>query len=106
MNRRGLLRAAAAAIPILPSMWSWVLAPTRAVGAARSMSRARPGDPAWPSEASWDRLSGDVGGRLVKVQSPLAACTEVPSIPICADIFKESKNPYYLGDEIGLTQSL
>ena len=70
------------------------------------MSRVRPGDPAWPSEASWDRLSRDVGGRLVKVQSPLAACLEAPSSPSCAQVFKELKNPYYLGDEVGLTQSL
>jgi FAD/FMN-containing dehydrogenase len=87
-------------------MWSWVLAPTRAAGAARSMSRVRPGDPAWPSDASWDRLSRDVGGRLVKVQSPLTACLEAPSSPSCAHVFKELKNPYFLGDEVGLTQTL
>ena len=83
-----------------------MLAPTRAAGAVRSISRARPGDSAWPSEASWDRLGRDVGGRLVKVQSPLAACLEAPSSSNCAHLFKELKNPYFLGDEIGLTQSL
>jgi FAD/FMN-containing dehydrogenase len=31
---------------------------------------------------------------------------EAPSSPGCARIFKELKNPYYLGDEVGLTQSL
>jgi hypothetical protein len=62
MNRRRFSQVAAAALSFLPTMWSWVLAPTRAAGAARSMSRVRPGDPAWPSEASWDRLSRDVGG--------------------------------------------
>jgi FAD binding domain len=71
-----------------------------------SHSRLRPGDSAWPSAASWDRLSRDVGGRLVKVQSPLAACLEAPSSPSCAHLFKELKNPYFLGDEVGLTQSL
>jgi FAD/FMN-containing dehydrogenase len=106
MNRRRFLQAAAAALSFLPTMWSWVLAPTRAGGAVRSMSRVRYGDPAWPSEASWDRLSRDVGGRLVKVQSPLAACLETPSSPSCAHLFKELKNPYFLGDEVGLTQSL
>lgn len=70
------------------------------------MSRVRPGDSAWPSEASWDRLSREVGGRLAKVQSPLAACLEAPSSPSCAHVFKELKNPYFLGDEVGLTQSL
>jgi hypothetical protein len=74
MNRRRLLQTVAAATPFVPSMWSSVLAQIRAVGAERSMSRVRPGDPAWPSEESWDRLSRDVGGQLVKVRSPLAAC--------------------------------
>jgi hypothetical protein len=31
---------------------------------------------------------------------------EAPSDPKCAQIFKELKNPYYLGDEVGLTQTL
>ena len=106
INRRRFLRAAAAALGFLPTIWSWLLAPERAAGAARSMSRVRPGDSAWPPEASWDRLSRDVGGRLVRVQSPLAACLEAPSSPSCAHVFKELKNPYFLGDEVGLTQSL
>ena len=106
MNRRRFLQAAAAALPFLPALCSWVLAPTQASAAARSMSRVRPGDPAWPSEACWDRLSRDVGGRLVKVQSPLAVCLKAPSSPSCAQVFKELKNPYFLGDEVGLTQSL
>ena len=93
-------------IPFLSGMWSWLLGPRRGLGAVRSHSRVRPGDPAWPSEASWNRLSRDVGGRLVKVQSPLAACMDAPSSTACAQVFKDLKNPYYLGDEIGLTQSL
>jgi hypothetical protein len=106
MNRRRFLQALTAALPFLPALCSCVLAPTRAVGAGRPISRVRPGDSAWPSEASWDQLSRDVGGRLVKVQSPLAACLEAPSSPGCAHVFKELKNPYFLGDEVGLTQSL
>ena len=75
-------------------------------GRARSPSRIRPGDPAWPLLAEWQQLSKDVGGRLFKVRSPLAVCIEAPSGAACAEIFKELKNPYYLGDEVGLTQSL
>ncbi len=70
------------------------------------MSRVRPGDPGWPSEASWNLLSQDVGERLIKVQSPFAACLEAPSSSGCAHLFKQLKNPYFLGDEVGLTQSL
>jgi FAD/FMN-containing dehydrogenase len=106
MNRRGLLQRVTVTIPFLSGMWSSVLGPKRGLGAVRSHSRVRFGDPAWPSQASWDRLSRDVGGRLVKVRSPLAACTDAPSSPACGRVFKDLKNPYYLGDEIGLTQSL
>jgi FAD/FMN-containing dehydrogenase len=70
------------------------------------VARVRPGEAAWPSEASWDRLRREVGGRLVEVQSPLARCVEAPSSPSCARLFDQLKNPYYLGDEVGLTQTL
>jgi FAD/FMN-containing dehydrogenase len=106
MNRRGLLQRAAVTIPFLTGIWSLVLGPARGQGALQSQSRVRPGDPAWPSEASWDRLGRDVGGRLVKVRSPLGACAEAPSSLACERVFKDLRNPYYLGDEGGLTQSL
>jgi FAD/FMN-containing dehydrogenase len=105
MNRRGLLQRAAVRIPFVSGMWSWLLG-TRGRAAVRSHARVRPGDPGWPSEASWNRLSREVGGRLVKVRSPLAACADAPSSVACASVFKDLKNPYYLGDEVGLTQSL
>ena len=54
----------------------------------------------------WDQLSGEVDGRLIKVSSPLAACVGASFDATCAQTFKELKNPYYLGDEVGLTQSL
>jgi hypothetical protein len=106
MKRRGLLQRAAVTMPFLSGMWSWLLGPTGSRGAVQSRSRVRPGDPAWPSEADWSRLRRNVGGRLVKVRSPLAACTDAPSSPTCEQLFKDLKNPYYLGDEIGSTQSL
>ena len=100
MKRRRLLQIIAA-LPLVGGLWRSAFAPAEA--ASRSPSRVRPGDPAWPSQAEWDRLSNDV--RLIKVQSPLAACIETPSGAACAEVFKELKNPYYLGDEVGLTQS-
>jgi FAD/FMN-containing dehydrogenase len=105
MNRRHLFRGTAA-IPFLPNLLSWIFAPQRAVGADRSLARVRPGDPAWPSAASWDRFDREVEGRLVAVRSPRAACLEAPASADCADLFQQLKNPYYLGDEVGLTQSL
>jgi hypothetical protein len=106
MKRRRFLKTAAAALGSLPTICSSVLGPTRTRGAPRSMSRVRPGDPAWPSEANWDELSREVGGRLIKVRSPLAACVESPSSSTCAHLFKQLKNPYFLGDEVGLTNPL
>ena len=106
MDRRGLLQGAALIIPFLSGIRSWMPGPAQGQTAVRSRSRVRPGDPAWPSQASWDRLSREVGGRLIEVRSPLATCVEAPSSPACARIFKELRNPYYLGDEVGLTQSL
>ena len=77
-----------------------------ASAAAPLQVRVRLGDPAWPSEASWDQLDRDVEGRLIKVRSPLADCVGGTPDATCEQIFKELKNPYYLGDEVGLTQSL
>jgi FAD/FMN-containing dehydrogenase len=67
--------------------------------------RVRPGDPSWPSAASWDRLNRDIGGRLMPVQSPLAPCRAVPGSPSCVEVARRLKNPYYLGDQPGLTQT-
>ena len=81
------------------------LAPGASV-AAQTQTRVRPGDQAWPSDESWNQLGREVEGRLLKVRSPLAACAGGSSDAACAEVFKELKNPYYLGDEVGLTQSL
>jgi FAD binding domain len=103
MSRRTLLRALAT-MPFLAGLSPLWRAATPA--AARSGARMRPGDPGWPTQADWERLNKAVGGQLVKVQSPLAACATAPDSPACAEVFKRLKNPYYLGDEVGLTQTL
>jgi len=69
------------------------------------MSRVRPRDPGWPSPASWEKLNQQTGGRLLKVASPLRACLDAPNGEHCRDVFKELKNPYYIGDEVALTQT-
>jgi FAD/FMN-containing dehydrogenase len=99
MNRRLLLEILAG-FPIMSGLAPGVSA------AAQPKTRVRLGDPAWPSDESWDRLSREVEGRLIKVRSPLAACVGASSDAARAQTFKELKNPYYLGDEVGLTQSL
>jgi FAD/FMN-containing dehydrogenase len=106
MRRRAVL-AGLAATSLFAGIRGVGAAPTPgASGSARPTSRVRPGDPGWPSDAAWEELNRQVEGRLMKVQSPLIACVDAPSSAACAQTFKELKNPYYLGDEVGLTQSL
>jgi len=103
MNRRNLL-GAAAMIPLLPCLGAASATPARADDVA--FRRVRPSDPAWPTAANWEKLSQAVGGQLIMVQSPLAVCVDDPKGPACAAVFKKLRNPYYLGDEVGLTQTL
>ena len=102
MKRRQLLKAAAA-IPLLPGMEWLQLAAARADDgdAKHPGARVRPGDAAWPAEESWNRLSQQVEGRLIKLESPLSVCRESPEGPACRKLFKSLKNPYYIGDDPG-----
>src|SRR5690349_4122727 len=101
MNRRSLLRRAAALarLPVLPK-------PLRAAFSQTvPVRRVRPGDASWPSEASSAQLNGAVAGGLISVDSPLSACREAPDGPACSDLFRKLKNPYYIGDNVALTQT-
>lgn len=98
MNRRHLL-GAAAALPLLTRF------PSLARAETRPLSRVRPGQPGWPSPADWDGLRQRVGGRLIEVTSPLRACDDAAA-SACADLFKELKNPYFIGDNVALTQTV
>jgi FAD/FMN-containing dehydrogenase len=81
-NRRQLLKRAAA-LSIMATGCARVVRPTA------PPRRVRPGNPAWPSEASWERLRGDVGGRLIK-----------PTMPPVAP-----RNAFAVGDQPALTQT-
>jgi hypothetical protein len=63
--------------------------------AEMSFARARPGEPGWPSEAQWNGLSNLVGGRLIKIEDPLAECRHAPAGSACQAFFKEMRNPYF-----------
>jgi FAD/FMN-containing dehydrogenase len=106
MNRRTLLQGAAA-FSLLSGIGRGAAQPMPDAAPTRrpALSRVRPGDPGWPDQTSWDHLDRQVGGRLVKVQSPLAACRDAPDGAACLDVFKELKNPYYIGDDVALTQT-
>ena len=99
LNRRQLIRAAGAAAFLLPVPRIFGRA------AAQPVSRVRPGDPAWPSAALWDRLKRDVGGRLIEIRSPFDVCRDDPVGLPCDELFGELKNPYYVGDDPARTQT-
>ena len=103
MNRRQFLKSTTA-ISVLSVGGSPVLR-TAATGAAQPVRRVRPADPSWPSDASWASLRREVHGRLITVESPLTACRTAPEGASCAEILKELKNPYYIGDHPALTQT-
>ncbi len=65
--------------------------------ASEPLARVRPGDPGWPSATQWNELSQQVGKALIKVQSPLVACLNAPDSDDCRLLFKDLRNPYFLG---------
>ena len=71
-----------------------------------ALARVRPGEPGWPSAAAWNELDQQIGHALVSVRPPLQACVSSPDNHTCTQLFKELKNPYFIGDEVSLTQSL
>lgn len=67
--------------------------------------RVRPGDPSWPSPATWEQLNRAVGGRLIKVSPLLAPCETEPDSAGCKDILQELRNPYFIGEQAAGTES-
>jgi FAD/FMN-containing dehydrogenase len=68
-------------------------------------SRVRPGDAAWPDATAWNQLRGRVGEALFAVRSPWTECRREPDGTECAQLFARARNPYFLGDDVALTQS-
>ena len=44
-------------------------------------------------------------GNLIKGKSPLAVCTDATDSAACQEALKNLKNPYFIGDQPGLTQT-
>lgn len=106
MDRRTLLKRLAA-LPLLPTLWPYLSTAEPTKSASKSaFRRVRPGDPAWPSAASWEKLKQQVGGNLIPVEFPLSACESSSSSTSCQDVLKNLDNPFYIGDQPGLTQTL
>ena len=98
MDRRSFLKTigSAALLPILPHrMW-----------AGTNFRRRRPSDANWPSPSAWKRLNEDVGGNLIPVNFPLSIFKTDPGSAAARLLSDNLRNPYYIGDQPGLTQTL
>ncbi len=84
MRRRGFLKSTCATGVLA------VLAPSQAF--------------AVPAVANWSKLSQKVGSRLITIQSPITLAQQGRAD--VAEVFRRLKNPYWVGDEPGLTQTL
>lgn len=60
---------------------------------------------AWTATPAFEALRSRLGTRLIAVSSPLDACARAGGAG-AADLFARLKNPYYLGDDPALTQTL
>src|SRR5690348_4465636 len=106
MKRRDLLKAAVT-LPLLPLLMRNGTALARGTGALTTAlrSRLRPGQPGWPAAAEWAQLKRQVGGRLLKLESPFAHCDASPPGGACAQALKQLDNPFAVGDNPALTQT-
>jgi FAD/FMN-containing dehydrogenase len=98
MNRRAFLKAvgSAALLLVLPRR-SW---------ASTNFRRRRPTDAAWPSQSAWKQLNDAVGGNLIPVNFPLSLFKTDPTSAAAKQLWEDLRNPYYIGDQPGLTQTL
>jgi FAD/FMN-containing dehydrogenase len=76
-----------------------------AAHAAQAPRRVRPGESGWPTPSDWARLKQQVDGYLIRPESPLELCRESPDNAECLALFRELKNPYFIGDSPVLTQT-
>ena len=104
MTRKSFLKRLAA-LPFLSAIWRYL--PARALNASPSLPvrRLRASDAAWPDAASWEKLHQMVRGRLLKVESPLAACRGGTDSEARERVIKDLRNPFYVGDQPAATQS-
>jgi FAD/FMN-containing dehydrogenase len=101
MLRRKLL-GTLAALPVTAALPPRLLAAAGEAPGARR--RVRPSDPAWPSATGWQKLNDAVGGSLLQVHALFAPCESAPDGADCQDVYRNIRNPFYIGDQPGGTQ--
>jgi len=106
MDRRTLVKLVATspflAAGLIPSKLSANLADA---AAETSRRRVGPSDPGWPDPATWEKLKEAVGGRLIKVESPLPACAGNPETAACQELLRNLRNPFFIGDQAWATET-
>jgi FAD/FMN-containing dehydrogenase len=101
VDRRQVLGSASAALLFSAA------APRAARASGARFERTRPGRAGcWPTADQWGALRARVGGRMVKIASPWAECAAAPQSPACAELFRSLRNPFFIGDDPALTQTL
>jgi hypothetical protein len=98
MNRRSFLKRAGLA--------GLTAVSPPALLADQPFRRRRPSDPDWPSQAAWKHLNDDVEGNLFPVEFPLDPCLKDVDSAACQNLIATIKNPYFVGDTPGLTETL
>jgi FAD/FMN-containing dehydrogenase len=78
----------------------------KAPGVGPGLRRYRPSDAEWPSPAAWKRLNNEVDGNLIAVDFPIEACRKDTMSVACQNLTTDIHNPYYIGDQPGLTQTV
>jgi len=99
MLRRNVLKILGATAVALPLEWRLAHAmPVRITG------RVRPEEPGWPSKAEWEKLRRSVDGNLIKVEPLFGPCARHADSTACAELRKNLRNPFFLGDQPNGTQ--
>jgi len=73
--------------------------------AAAPTCRCAPGKPCWPAPDDWQRFGASLHGKLEQPQSPIAPCRVDFAGEACASVVRNIKNPFWLQDQSGGTQS-
>ncbi len=103
--RRKFLKGAMLLPPIFTESASLFGTPINFFEQQSKFKRVRPGDTLWPSPEKWKQLNKSVNGNLIKLESPLSSCKTSSGNAACQQVFKNLKNPYYIGDTPSLTQT-
>jgi len=103
--RRKFLKGAVLLPPIFAESASLFGTPINFFEQQSKFKRVRPGDTLWPSPEKWKQLNKSVNGNLIKLESPLSSCKTSSGNAACQQLFKNLKNPYYIGDTPSLTQT-